>query len=114
MSLELPGRVIVAPPVVPTVTTAPPEPASVSVLPVVGPQGVPGGTGAMAYEHIQAAPVPAGHPLQIVHNLTFQPGGIVCLESDGVQIEYDSVTHPMPGVIELTFGVAFTGHIYLS
>src|SRR5438309_344480 len=93
-------------------------PATVTLVPVqgpvgpAGPQGVPGDPGAaLAYSYTASQPVTLH---QIHHGLAFKPAGIVCIETDGSQLEYDSVTHPMPGVTELTFGVAFAGTVYLS
>lgn len=115
MPIILEGEVTVAPPALPEVRVAPPAPTSVVVLPVAGPtgpQGPPGDSaGLFGYEHIQNIPVTL---VQILHGFNYKPAGIVCLETDGVQLEYASVAHPLPGVTELTFESSFVGTIYVS
>lgn len=118
MPIELDGDVTVAPPVLPTVKVAPPNPTSVTVLPVVGPPGPEGPPGDSAdlfgYEHTQSTVAPANLPIQVNHGFNYKPAGVVALENDGAQIEYASISHPLPGITELTFGVGFVGKIYLS
>lgn len=114
MPIDLDGDVTVAPPVLPAVRVAPPSPTTVTVLPVVGPagpQGIPGDSaGLFGFVHTQNTPATL---VTINHGFTYKPAGIVCLETDGGQLEYASISHP-PGVTELTFGVSFVGTIYLS
>lgn len=52
--------------------------------------------------------------VQVLHGFSFKPAGVVCLEPDGTEIEYQTITHPLPGVTELGFGVPFTGTVYVS
>jgi hypothetical protein len=115
MSLELPGETIVSAPQVPTLVMAPPV-TSIAVVPVqgsVGPQGPPGDTAqTLAFVHTQTQPATL---VQIIHNLAFNPSGIVCLESGGSPpLIGVSVSYPTLGIIELSFGAPFTGTIYLS
>lgn len=113
--IELPGDIIVNPPPTPGVEVTPPPAPGIAVVPVQGPpgpQGPPGDTAQTLYfVHVQSTPATL---VQIRHGLKFPTAGIVCLESDGTQIEYQAVTYPTPGITELAFGVSFTGTIYLS
>ena len=126
--LEFPGSVTIAPPQVPVLVMGPPIAGSdVIVLPVAGRQGMEGPQGAVgpigpkgppgddstarSFQQVVSSP---SMDLQIIHGLSYKPSGIICTESDGFNMEYDVVTHPMPGVTELTFGVGFTGTVYLS
>jgi len=53
--------------------------------------------------------------VQIHHGLPFRPAGITCLDSIGRTVEYDTVSHPVAGITEVTFGHSFgPGTILLS
>jgi hypothetical protein len=114
--ISAPGSITIGPPVVPSVSVpAAPTPGLV-VLPVqgpIGPQGPPGDTAtALAYVWNQTVPVTT---VVINHGLAFRPAGVVCLEFPGSPpLLGVSVTYPSVGVVELGFGVPFTGEIYLS
>jgi hypothetical protein len=66
---------------------------------------------AQGFQHTQSQPVAL---VQVIHGFSFKPAGVVCLEPDGTEIEYSTITHPLPGVTELLFGVPFTGTVYVS
>ena len=106
-NLVLPGKVRV-----------PVPDSTVHLVPVAGPRGPTGPPGdaanSLSYVHTQSSPVAAGQPVQVVHGLIFRPAGIICLESDGGQIEYAAVTWPAAGILELIFGVAFAGTVTVS
>jgi hypothetical protein len=51
---------------------------------------------------------------QIQHGLAFRPGGITCLDADGASLLGWSITHPVLGITEVTFGAAVTPTIFLS
>lgn len=106
-NLELPGKVRVTVP-----------DSKVHLVPVAGPRGPIGPPGdaatSLGYIHTQSSPVPAGQPVQVAHGLIYKPAGIVCKESDGGQIEYASVSWPSAGLLELIFGVSFSGTVTVS
>lgn len=118
MSIDLRSGLVleVEQPVPPIVNVTQPGPADAVVVPVAGPRGEQGPTGpdgpmgpsGGAYRHTQSSPVLL---VQVVHNLTFDPGGVVCVETDGTVIEYAGITHPLPGVTEITFGVLHGHHL---
>jgi hypothetical protein len=72
-----------------------------------------GGGAVQGYKHAQPTSVNA---VSIAHGLDFAPGGITCLQNDGVQVDQERVAHPAPGVTEVFFGAGyqFAGDIYLS
>lgn len=43
--------------------------------------------------------------VQIPHGLTYQPGGITVRDAGGSLVDPADITHPMPGITELAFGV---------
>lgn len=105
---------------------APPVAPQALVLPIVGvpgpqgeqgdvgptgPQG-PAGDAGSALSFIQSATNQS--LVQINHGLPFQPAGIVCIDSNGVITEFGAIAYPMAGTLEITFGVPWTGTIYLS
>lgn len=52
---------------------------------------------------------------QIVHNLGFDPAGVYVADGDGVHLEPERVTHPIPGsVTEIVFGLPVYGTARLS
>lgn len=105
MAYEMPGTIEVAPPPIPGVTLVP-------VTGPPGPQGPPGDSAeVLGYRHTQSSPAML---VQVTHNLPYKPAGIICTETDGYQLEYGTVTHPLAGVTELHFGVPFVGVIDLS
>ncbi len=114
---EFPSSVIVCPPTVPQLTMAPPTAPQALVLPIVGPPGPAGPPGdsiaVLSYQYTQTSPATL---VQIVHNLPFPPAGIVCHDTGvpALTVEYATVSYPLSGVIELTFGLPFTGTIFLS
>lgn len=114
---EFPNSVIVCPPAIPRLTMAPPVTPEALVFPVVGPPGPQGPVGdsmtTVSYQYTQTSPAML---VQIVHNLPFPPAGIVCQDTGvpALTVEYATVTYPLSGVIELTFGLPFTGTIFLS
>lgn len=109
LSIEAPGDAYAAPPAVPSLAMAPPT-TGTAVVPVAGPRGQVGGTGAMAYVYTSVSPSLLH---QVQHGLSFKPS-VTCFESDGTQIEPASITHPSPGITEVTFGVPVTVEIDLS
>ncbi len=114
--LHLPGDVIIEPPRWSNVSVRPPAPANVVVIPQAGPQGERGPAGdsseALSFTHTQTVPVQL---VQIHHNLPYEPAGVSCLASgDTVPLLGVSVTYPSTGIVELGFGVPFTGLIRLS
>lgn len=52
--------------------------------------------------------------VQLNHGLSFQPAGIVCIDNNGVTVDFGAVAYPMVGTCEITFGFPFSGTIYLS
>ena len=114
--LVMPGTVHVRPPLI-AIRTTPPD-STVHVVPVAGPQGATGPPGdsstSLGYVHTQSSPVGAGQPVQVAHNLSFRPAGIVCKELDGRGIEYDAVAWVSTGILEVFFGVPFAGTISVS
>lgn len=111
-----------------TVVTAPDTTVQV-VVPIAGPQGPKGdpgdGTGLDEIDARLAAleDQPRGHSttvsaptllVQIQHGLPFRPAGVQCIDTSGDTVEHDGVTHPLPGITEVTFGAPFTGAINLS
>lgn len=114
MSFSLPADVQVSPPSLPSVEMAPPGPPSTVLVPVAGPRGIQGPAGdetGLGFVWTQSSPAQL---LLIHHHFLFQPAGILCIESDGGVLEYDTVFYPQTGYIELTFGVPFVGTVYLS
>lgn len=114
--LHMPGDVLVDPPVPPNVATSPPRASTVVVVPVAGPQGARGPAGdsseTLGFVHTQSSPVTT---LQITHDLPFQPAGIACLASgDACPLLGVTVSYPTIGIVELGFGVPFTGIVRLS
>jgi len=114
--LVLPGTVHVQQPLT-AIRTVPPS-SNVHVVPIAGPPGPIGPPGdaatSLGYVHTQSAPVAAGQPVQVTHNLLFRPAGIVCKELDGRGIEYDAVSWISTGILEVFFGVPFAGTISVS
>lgn len=121
MSIDLRSGLVleVEQPVPPIVNVTQPGPADTVVVPVAGPRGEQGPMGppgsaevSGAHAHSQASPAQL---VQILHpDLEFRPAGVICMESDGTVVEYESITWPGPGITEITFGFPFVGTIYLS
>lgn len=113
MPMDFPGRVHVSIQA-PSITMALPT-SSLRVIPVAGPKGDKGDTGdsseVLSYRHTQSEPATL---VQVVHGLPYRPAGIICTETDGYQLDYHTVSHPVDGVTEVTFGVGFVGTIDLS
>ena len=94
---------------------SPPSNSTV-IVPVSGPVGPQGPAGdsatALGFVFTQSSPAMT---VQIHHNLPFKPAGIVCLEADGSPALLGvTVSYPSVGIVELGFGVPFTGQIVLS
>ena len=106
--------VVVDVPAPPTITVAPPSAGSVVVVPVAGPPGPKGDPGdsssTLGYTHTQPSPTLL---VQIVHGLAFVPAGVRCVSPQGITEPAD-ITAPSTGVLEVSFGVPFTGVIILS
>jgi hypothetical protein len=124
----------VEPPGVPALRMAPPTSTTVTVLPVPGPPGPKGDPGDSDVTNLiavvaanQAAVAalqnePRGFVatisqpaqlVQVVHGLPFLPAGVRCRDPQGL-VEPADITHPAPGVTEVTFGTPFTGTITVS
>ncbi|GAA4992624.1 hypothetical protein WHI96_07960 [Pseudonocardia tropica] len=52
--------------------------------------------------------------VQITHDTSWTPAGVLCIDTLDQITEPASITHPQPGVTEVAFGVDFTGRIFLS
>lgn len=57
---------------------------------------------AAGYRHEWSAP---SLLVQVPHGLPFAPGGVLVRESSGALVDPADVTHPLPGITEITFGV---------
>jgi hypothetical protein len=51
---------------------------------------------------------------QIPHEMGFEPAGVTVVDNTGTPTEYDEITYPLPGLIELRFGVPVAGTARLS
>lgn len=76
-----------------------------------GPRGPAGDPDVLGYTYTQPTPALLH---QIHHGFLWKPAGIVCQESDGTDVEYASLSHPLTGTTEISFGFPFSGVIYLS
>lgn len=88
------GVVRVTPPTVPSALIPGPTTPGVLVVPVVGPTGPRGPAGdasGLSYHHVQTA---ATEEWTIVHNLGFNPAGIIAHDSIGDIIEPAEITWP--------------------
>jgi hypothetical protein len=70
-----------------------------------------GGEGTGGFIHNQITPSMA---FQIHHQLPWHPAGVLSIESTGDQMDPKAIRFPLPGVLELEFGVPFAGTVYLS
>lgn len=52
--------------------------------------------------------------VQLNHGLSYQPAGVICIDSQGNTVDFGAISYPMSGTCEITFGFPFTGQIYLS
>jgi len=117
MTIPLPGDLTVDPPAVPGITVTEPAPATGTLVPVAGPRGPAGPPGdaasSMGYVHTQVSPASL---VQINHGLIFKPSAPVCVDTGGNIIDYDRITWPSAGIIEISFGtgVVLSGTIYIS
>jgi hypothetical protein len=115
---KFPGRIRVSLPRVPTLVMDPPTTLT-AVLPVLGPpgpqglQGVPGDPGGALASSVT---VTNQTLVQINHGLPFKPAGIICLDTatPANPVEYATISYPVAGITELTFGFPFTGTIFVS
>jgi hypothetical protein len=77
-----------------------------------GPQGPPGDSStALAYVHTQNTPAQL---IQVIHGLAYEPAGVLCKEQDGTVAEPASISYPLSGVVEVTFGFSFSGTVRVS
>jgi hypothetical protein len=107
--VEFPGSAVMAPPPAGNTVTVLPIPGPVGAD---GPQGEPGDPGgALAFVYTTSSPAMTH---QIIHGLPFKPAGIVCQDTDGATFIGWTVTHPAPGITEVSFGVDVTPTIFLS
>lgn len=96
--------------------------SGVHLVPVAGPPGPRGPVGpsgaelglAGGFVHTQSSAVPPGQPMQIIHDLTYKPAGVICKETDGTIIEPAQIDWPAANIVEITHGVSFTGTVFLS
>lgn len=112
MPIDLTGDVVVAPPVIPAVRTAPPAPGSVTVLPVVGPtgpQGSPGTPGGSYFVHTQSSPAATWI---IDHNLA-KKVHVSIFNSTGTVI-YADIDHGTTNQTTITFPGPVTGSAVVS
>lgn len=113
--VSAPGDITIGPPTIPTVSVPAPSPNLV-VVPVggpIGPQGPAGDTG-VSLGFTQNVSTPSTS-VTIAHGLPFNPSGIICIEADGTPTPLGiGISYPSLGQVRLTFGVPFTGVIYLS
>jgi hypothetical protein len=114
--VSAPGDITIGPPTIPTVSVPAPSPNLV-VVPVSGPQGPRGPAGdtgtALGYVHSQ---ISSASLVQINHGLVFKPSAPVCVDTGGNIIDYDKLSWPSTGIMEVDFGtgVLFSGTIYVS
>jgi hypothetical protein len=53
--------------------------------------------------------------VQVLHGFTWKPAGVEATELDGVtRVFPERITHPVPGVTEVTFGFSFSGKVLVS
>jgi len=76
-----------------------------------GPAGPAGDEAGLGYVHTQSSPALL---VQIQHGFLFKPAGVVAVENDGYSTEWATLSHPATGITELTFGVPFSGVVYVS
>lgn len=109
MPIDLNGDIRVAPPVLPTVTVAPPGPTSVTVLPVAGPTGPQGAPGGSYFVHTQSSPSATwiiDHNLgRKVHVTLFDPLSTVI---------HADIDHGTPNQTTITFPSPVTGSAVIS
>jgi hypothetical protein len=107
---------VIPPPVTPPIIVQSPVTPPIIVAPIQGPPGPigpPGDSIEVSFQHTQSTPATL---VQIIHNLSFPPAGILCQDTGipALTVEYATVSYPLTGVIELMFGFPFTGTVYLS
>lgn len=77
-----------------------------------GPQGPPGDSStSLGYRHVQSVPAAL---VQVVHGLSFDPGGWTCVDTSNDIAHPERVTYPLSGVMEFLFGAPFSGVIQVS
>ena len=84
-----------------------------------GPPGPPGGPGPQgprgdgnAYAHTQSIPATVW---TITHNLTYDPGGVLVIDTDGYMRDGFGIQILTPGVsLRLSFDISLAGTAYLS
>lgn len=71
-----------------------------------------GSGGPVSYRHIQGSTL---NTITVTTGLDFNPAGIVAIDNSGNPVEYNKVSYPDTGVVELEYlGGGFSGTIYLS
>lgn len=98
----------------PVFQVLPPAPSQLTVVPVQGPVGPQGPPGDTAQTLAFTTTVTNQALVQVNHGLAFKPGGIICIDTNGVLIDYGAISYPAVGIVEITFGFPFTGTVYLS
>jgi len=84
-----------------------------AAVPVFVPGTGSGGSGGGA--HAAQVDVPAPTLLvQAQHNLPWRPAGVLCIDTLDQIVEPAFISWPDAGITEITFGVPFTGTVYLS
>ena len=103
-NLTLPGKVRV-----------PVPDSTVHLVPVAGPRGPIGPAGdaaaSLGYVHTQSSPAAL---VQVNHGLLFRPGGVVAKDTEGRVIDWDTLSWPTVSILEIDFGVPFSGTITIS
>lgn len=92
------------------VEIAPPEIGTVIPIPADSGGGGGGSSGPTDYTVTVSAPT---NLVQVNHGLNWKPAGINCRDAQG-PVEPADVVYPAVGVLEISFGVPFTGTINLS
>ena len=105
MGTGLPPIRIASPTAAP-VTLRQPAPPTATVVPI---GGAVSGVRSFLAEVTQPQTL-----VQVAHGMTFQPAGITVNDSAGDPVEYESVSYPAGGIVEITFAWPFVGTIRLS
>lgn len=65
----------------------------------------------VGFKHVQFV---AATLWQIAHGMEFEPAGVTVIDNTGTPIEYAEITYPLPGYVELYFGVPVAGTARVS
>lgn len=68
----------------------------------VGPAVDQAVTGRLSFREDWSAPTLL---VQVQHGLPYPPAGVLVRDGDGVIVDPADITHPLPGITEITFGV---------